>query len=326
MLFSFINRKSLVYSISNRAVSTIQSLMAISVGFTSISEESELPILKAENDISSLRNNFGDYVIASFLIFELPIPFISLRDILIEMDIEKLKTEAEKYGTVVDVNLPVKPDSTECRGFGFVQYQNEDDMKNAIKIFNGKKTFDRKLKCMISVSKNEHCIHKEIGKSETPKEKRKQIGENETIEKPPIKKVKQYDKADAVEGNTLFIRNLSYDTKKEELHSLFSSYGDINYVTLLKNDNGQCKGTAFIKYKRKSSVNDILDDFEKNPATFNLNYIQFDVKRALTKEKIESIGNLSKLKDASSRNLHLFREGAIRNADELQNMTKKDRV
>ena len=53
----------------------------------------------------------------------------------------------------------------------------------------------------------------------------------------------QYD-----QNNELFVRSLSYDASEEDIEKLFSQYGEVINVKLIKDYNGKSRGRAFIKF------------------------------------------------------------------------------
>ncbi|ORX58147.1 RNA-binding domain-containing protein [Hesseltinella vesiculosa] len=55
--------------------------------------------------------------------------------------------------------------------------------------------------------------------------------------------------------HTLFVGRLNYDTTKDDLVTLFETYGDLASVTLVRdNVTGLSKGYGFVTYKRSSAA------------------------------------------------------------------------
>merc|ERR1712048_1123788 len=52
-------------------------------------------------------------------------------------------------------------------------------------------------------------------------------------------------------GNTVFVRGLPFGTTEDVLKKDFAECGEIDTLRMPLNDEGQCKGIAFIKYKSK---------------------------------------------------------------------------
>merc|ERR1712000_687602 len=51
--------------------------------------------------------------------------------------------------------------------------------------------------------------------------------------------------------NTIFVRGLPFGTTEEVLNKDFAECGEIETLRMPLNEEGQCKGIAFIKYKNK---------------------------------------------------------------------------
>lgn len=55
---------------------------------------------------------------------------------------------------------------------------------------------------------------------------------------------------DVQEGKTLFIRNLDFDVKEEDLRKFFETYGTLEYALICKDKlTEHPKGSGFVKYK-----------------------------------------------------------------------------
>ena len=54
---------------------------------------------------------------------------------------------------------------------------------------------------------------------------------------------------------TDILRNLSFDTDEDDLHDMFSEFGDINYCKIVVNQQtGLSKGTGFIQFKSNETA------------------------------------------------------------------------
>lgn len=58
---------------------------------------------------------------------------------------DSLKAFFETIGSVVSANVIMDRDSGRSKGFGFVEYENEDDAKKAIEELNDKELDGRKI-------------------------------------------------------------------------------------------------------------------------------------------------------------------------------------
>lgn len=63
-----------------------------------------------------------------------------------------------------------------------------------------------------------------------------------------------------MENNKLYVGNLPYSVDETQLKSLFSTYGDITEVTVIKDrDTGRSKGFAFVTFASAESASKALE-------------------------------------------------------------------
>ncbi|KAG5672310.1 hypothetical protein PVAND_002444 [Polypedilum vanderplanki] len=127
--------------------------------------------------------------------------------------------------------------------------------------------------------------------------------------KSDIKKEKKYNEKD--NEYTVFVKNLNFDTTNEDLHECFKKFGPIKYALIVKDSiSGHSKGTAFVKFLRKESVEICLAQSGK----INLQDFVLEVLPTLSKQTVKNIEKqkeITKKEPKDSRNLYLIREGMI---------------
>jgi len=63
----------------------------------------------------------------------------------------------------------------------------------------------------------------------------------------------------AAASSEVYVGNLNYYTKENELKKFFSQFGKINEIKIIKNNRtGRSKGYAFIRYKTDNEANNAL--------------------------------------------------------------------
>ncbi|RKP11822.1 hypothetical protein BJ684DRAFT_12385, partial [Piptocephalis cylindrospora] len=185
------------------------------------------------------------------------------------------------------------------RGFGFVQFVSKADATMALGKMNGHKLMRREIVVDWALSKDtfEAAEAQEETKPEEKKEEEnddtmedveeeeeeEEEEEGEDVymdlnstdeedeedddndddkeqeeEKEVTKKVN--DRPPSPEtGCTLFIRNLSYDTKQDELYTLFKSFGPLRYCRItLDRESGMSRGTGFVCFWRLEDATQCL--------------------------------------------------------------------
>ncbi|SIO73744.1 RNA recognition motif. (a.k.a. RRM RBD or RNP domain) [Babesia microti strain RI] len=64
--------------------------------------------------------------------------------------------------------------------------------------------------------------------------------------------------SDVNEGKTAFVQNVPFEATQEQLESIFRVYGELEYAKLVKDPAGRNKGTAFVKFMTKESLDNLL--------------------------------------------------------------------
>lgn len=57
---------------------------------------------------------------------------VIVRNLQFDMKEKHMRSYFEKYGKIIEVNLPIKPETGLNRGFGFVEFENKEQAQKAI--------------------------------------------------------------------------------------------------------------------------------------------------------------------------------------------------
>lgn len=128
-------------------------------------------------------------------------------------------------------------------------------------------------------------------------------------------------------SDTLFLRNLSYDTEEDELKQMFEeNFGQLEYALICRNkETSESKGTAFVKFKEAEKAKQCLLEYKdmELQTKFHLNGRNIVPLEALSRDDVSVLKKPEKSRD--KRNLYLAREGAIVPSSEAANeMSKED--
>ncbi len=139
----------------------------------------------------------------------------------IDFDITEnvLKEEFSKFGKIVRVEIPLTPNESRNKGFGYVEYEHINSFKKALEM-NGKEFYGRKI--MV-----EKAITRTTG-------------------------VKMFW--------TVFVKNLPYGAKSEDLEEYFGRFGKLYNVSVpfdTENENRN-KGFAFVEFYEEKVANKVV--------------------------------------------------------------------
>jgi len=215
-----------------------------------------------------------------------------IRNLVYTLGEKQIRQLFNKYGEIVEVNMPIDNATNKNRGFAFVQFKTRPEAIKAISELNGTIFKGRKIAVDLSVPKS---VYKEMEKKEKfnnensdekivdeimkmpksepvetkekPKESKKKHKKvdnksedtteknDENTDKKPKKKPNKFD-----EKTTLFVRNIGFDTTEEEFREYFETYGEINYAKLCMNHETKMhKGTGFVQYKNEADAQRMLE-------------------------------------------------------------------
>ncbi|KAL6478883.1 hypothetical protein MHYP_G00123160 [Metynnis hypsauchen] len=124
-----------------------------------------------------------------------------IRNLSFKCSEAELKEAFSKFGTVLDVNIPLKPDGKK-RGFAFVQFKNMREAGKAVAVMNLKEIKDRQIAVDWAVAKDKF-VTTQLGvasvseKDKNKSSKEEEVGENSDMEdEPPAKKSKAQQEED----------------------------------------------------------------------------------------------------------------------------------
>jgi polyadenylate-binding protein len=129
-----------------------------------------------------------------------------------------------KYGKVTSHTVMVGEDG-KSRGFGFVNFENPDEAKNACEALNG------------------HVINeKPLFVSRAQKKAERQAELRHQFEKARMEKIQKY------QGVNLFVKNLDEAIDDDKLRTEFTPFGTITSARVMRDDKGESKGFGFVCY------------------------------------------------------------------------------
>ena len=79
--------------------------------------------------------------------------------------------------------------------------------------------------------------------------------------------------------DVVYISNLNYNLKEEDLFHIFNKMGEITHIFLFKNKKGESKGRCLIKYMHPNDALNAISFFDKKIIGGRLIHLKFDNKK-----------------------------------------------
>ncbi|KAK9163883.1 hypothetical protein Syun_004785 [Stephania yunnanensis] len=122
------------------------------------------------------------------------------------------------FGNILSCKIATDA-SGQSKGYGFVQYDNEESAQIAIEKLNG-------------MLLNDKAVF---------------VG-------PFVRKQERENTPDMVKFNNVFVKNLSESTKEDELREVFGEYGNITSVVVMKDGEGKSKCFGFVNFENADAA------------------------------------------------------------------------
>ena len=150
-----------------------------------------------------------------------------------EKQLKKFFEKKDYIVKKVEIAKHLKEGKNVSSGFGFVELKDEKMVLKAMKSLQGALLGGHSLKLSISKSNNNDMKNKGLLKN-----KRKRETEYNDYE---------YENEN-ISNNKLLIKNLAFETNKEEIRKLFKVYGQVKNLRLPTKIDGTLRGFAFIEF------------------------------------------------------------------------------
>lgn len=129
------------------------------------------------------------------------------------IDNKALHDTFSTFGNILSCKVATDP-SGQSKGYGFVQFDNEESAKNAIDKLNG----------ML-------------------------LNEKQVFVGPFLRKQERESASDKVKFNNVYVKNLSESTTDEDLNKIFGEYGTITSAVVMRDGDGKSKCFGFVNFE-----------------------------------------------------------------------------
>ncbi|KAF9621612.1 hypothetical protein IFM89_024558 [Coptis chinensis] len=138
------------------------------------------------------------------------------------IDNKALHETFSSFGNILSCKIATDP-SGQSKGYGFVQYDNEESAQNALKLdgmlLNDKAVF---VGPFLRKQERDNAVNKEVFKS-------------------------------------VFVKNLSESTTDEDLMKVFGEYGTIDTATVMRTDDGKSKCFGFVNFENPDNASKAVE-------------------------------------------------------------------
>lgn len=261
-----------------------------------------------------------------------------------------LRKACAKHGPLTEVTLVTDPKTSKPKGFAFVQYRKPTDAALALKNMNAKAIGGRTVAVDWALSKNTFEQNKDAaaqaaapaddsdgssdegsdGESDDEDDTKNEDDDDEEDEDDE-ESDEGSDSEDEIEkssdvqqGRTLFVRNVSFDTKDDALTEIFSQFGKIEMCKVVRDeDTGRSRGSAFVKFAERDQALAALERVENAGVLGPLECSgrTLSVVEAVDRTDAANLANSNakrreeekEKEKKDTRNLYLIRQGLIMN-------------
>ncbi|KAJ7517030.1 hypothetical protein O6H91_21G009200 [Diphasiastrum complanatum] len=176
---------------------------------------------------------------------------------------EHLKETFGSFGKISSA-VVMKDGEGKSKCFGFVNFEHADDAAKAVEALNGKKVDDK-----------EWYVGRAQKKSEREAELR---GKYEQERK---------ETSDKFEGVNLYLKNLDDSIHDEKLQELFSEFGNILSCKVMKDPQGQSKGSGFVAFSVAEEASRALTEMNGKMVGSKPIYVAFAQRREDRKAQLQ---------------------------------------
>jgi len=141
---------------------------------------------------------------------------------------DSLYQMCKQYGTIVSAKAMIDIRTNECKGFGFVMYETEEEARKAIDALN-------KLKYYVS-----------FARSGTPSSQESYSSRLKNLE-------------DSTSMN-IYISNLPIDVDEKQLLNLFKPHKVLSH-RILRNEDGVSRGVGFARFSTRAAAQSVIDTY-----------------------------------------------------------------
>ncbi|KAF9687038.1 hypothetical protein SADUNF_Sadunf02G0052200 [Salix dunnii] len=212
---------------------------------------------------------------------------VFIKNLDTKIDNKALHDTFASFGPVLSCKVAVD-NNGQSKGYGFIQFENEEDAQSAINRLNGMLVNDREV----------------------------YVG-------PFVRRQERIEANGSPKFTNVYVKNLSETTSDEDLKTIFSSYGAITSAIVMKDQNGKSRGFGFVNLQSPDSAAAAVEKLNGTTFSDKVWYVgraQRKVEReAELKAKFEQERN-SRYEQMKAANLYLKNLGDTIDDEKLKEL------
>ncbi|XP_062304850.1 polyadenylate-binding protein 1-like [Osmerus eperlanus] len=182
-----------------------------------------------------------------------------------DVDEQKLTEVFSKYGKITSVCV-MKDENGKSRGFGFVNFERHEDAQKAVDDMKGMQISGK----LIYVGRAQKRLERQS-------KLKRWFQQNQARMTCPSKQL----------FTNIYIKNFGQDVDEQKLTEVFSKYGKITSVCVMKDENGKSRGFGFVNFERHEDAQKAVDDMKGMQISGKLIYVGRAQKRLERQSKLK---------------------------------------
>ncbi|XP_062304848.1 polyadenylate-binding protein 1-like, partial [Osmerus eperlanus] len=184
-----------------------------------------------------------------------------------DVDEQKLTEVFSKYGKITSVCV-MKDENGKSRGFGFVNFERHEDAQKAVDDMKGMQISGKLIY---------------VGRAQKRLERQSKL--KRWFQQNQERQAERF--GSCAKFTNIYIKNFGQDVDEQKLTEVFSKYGKITSVCVMKDENGKSRGFGFVNFERHEDAQKAVDDMKGMQISGKLIYVGRAQKRLERQSKLK---------------------------------------
>jgi len=189
---------------------------------------------------------------------------VYIKDLASSTTNQQLKDTFGQFGPITNAVIMAN-ETGQSKGFGFVNYENSSDAKNAVDTMNGQLLDGKKIYC---------------GRAQKKAERDAEL--RQKFEMMKLERLNKY------QGVNLYVKNLDDTINDERLRAEFAAFGNITSCRVMFDDKGNSKGFGFVCYDSPEVATRALQEMNTRMLGNKPLYVALAQRKDVRKAQLEA--------------------------------------